>query len=316
MYLKHFGLREFPFSITPDTEYFFAYANAQEAINTVLMALAMGEGFIKITGEVGTGKSMLCRKVMGSLDDKYQVALILNPYREPQSLFLELCEELGAVYPEGEHENQYMVLNALTKRVMDLNESGRRVVIILDEAQAMPIATLEALRLLTNLESEKRKLVQIVIFGQPELDERLSDPSIRQLRQRITFSYRLRPLSQGDVKGYLRHRLMAAGHNHGMIFTRRATRALFRKSNAVPRLINILAHKSLMSAYGRGQLMVQYRDVQAAAYDTFSKHKVVSKLTAAIRRSAAGALGLIVAAVAFWELWSRYGDILKGYFPL
>jgi MSHA biogenesis protein MshM len=274
MFLEHFGLREYPFGITPNTDFFFPYTQAQEALNTVLMALAMGEGFVKITGEVGTGKSMLCRKMLASLGHNYHVALILNPYRDPQSLFLELCSELGADYPAGAHENQYLVLQALARRVMALNTAGKRVLICLDEAQAMPTGTLEALRLLTNLETERRKLVQIVIFGQPELDERLNHPSIRQLKQRITFSYRLEPLRPIQLQGYLQYRLRIAGHPDGKVFSPLAVRALRRRSSLVPRLVNILAHKALLSAYGRGKPRVGRKDVIAAAKDTFEEPEV------------------------------------------
>jgi len=274
MFLNHFGLREYPFSITPDTSFFYESVPAQEALNTILMALSMGEGFIKITGEVGTGKSMLCRKLIASLDQDYEVALVLNPYREPHSLFLELCQEFNAFYKPKQFDNQFAVLTALTNRVLELSQIGKRIVICLDEAQAMPIPTLEALRLLTNMESEKRKLVQIVIFGQPELDERLNHPSIRQLKQRITFSYHLRPLTKDELKAYLRHRLLAAGHVDGNLFRPSALSLLREQSKSVPRMINILAHKSLLSAFGRGSFFVERRDVKAASKDTFKEDTV------------------------------------------
>jgi MSHA biogenesis protein MshM len=267
MYLKHFGLREFPFSITPDTGFFYDSVPAQEALNTILTALSMGEGFIKITGEVGTGKSMLCRKVINSLDKSYKVALILNPYRDPQSLFLELCHEFGAVYPPKQIDNQYIVMQALASKIISLSKKGNRVLICLDEAQAMPIETLETLRLLTNMESEKRKLVQIIIFGQPELDDKLSHPSIRQLKQRITFSYKLNSLAKSHLAGYLRHRLMCAGHKDGEIFSARSIRYLYKESKAVPRVINIMANKALLSAYGRGKIKVEAFDIVAASED-------------------------------------------------
>jgi MSHA biogenesis protein MshM len=307
MFLDHFGLREYPYSLTPDPTFFFESDVSQEGLNTILMALGMGEGFIKITGEVGTGKSMLCRKVIASLDSNYQVALILNPYRDAQSLFLELCKEFGATYPADQEDNQFAVLNALTEQVMKLNKAGKRLVICLDEAQGMPIQTLESLRLLTNLETEKRKLVQIIIFGQPELEDNLNHPSIRQLKQRITFSYHMRPLGASQLSAYLRHRLQAAGHPDGLLFTQLATQDILKFSGSVPRMVNILAHKSLLSAYGKGRTFVDKADVMAAIKDTpaaalnYKKH---------IKRNALTGIGiagaLLAVGISVWAYMNNY----------
>ena len=198
MYLQHFQLNEFPFGITPDTSFFFSSETSQEALNTLLVATRAGEGFIKITGEVGTGKTLLCRQLLLSVGSEFQTAYIPNPYLTPQGLLLELAEELGAdtaaLGEAAEMQRQHLLLKALNQRLLSLALENKRVLVCLDEVQAMPIETLEALRLLTNLETEKRKLVQVVIFGQPELDEKLNHPSIRQLKQRITFDYHLGPL--------------------------------------------------------------------------------------------------------------------------
>lgn len=270
MYLEHFGLQELPFSITPNTPYFFASKSAHEALNTLLVAVSMGEGFMKITGEVGTGKTLLCRKLLGALDERYEVAYIFNPYLDPMALFVELASELGLPRPPSKMIGQHEVLNALTRRVLELNEQGKRVVICLDEVQAMPTETLEALRLLTNLETENRKLLQVIIFGQPELDEHLNRPSVRQLRQRITFQYVLKPLSNTEFEYYILHRLTTAGCQRGQLFTRPALWWLRRKSRRIPRLINILANKSLMAAYGRGKRQVGLSEVMSAVRDTAS----------------------------------------------
>lgn len=266
MYLQHFGLRELPFSITPDTSFFFACAAYQEALNTLLIAARNGEGFIKISGEVGTGKTLLCRKFLASLGSEFVSAYIPNPYLEPRALLLALAEELG-VKMERDVE-QHQLMKALTLALLDFARQNKRVLVCLDEAQAMPLETLEALRLLTNLETEKRKLLQVVLFGQPELDERLDQPSVRQLKQRITFQYHLGALTPDDTDIYVGHRLTVAGYGGGRLFTKGAVRKLHRASGGVPRLINILAHKSLMAAFGEGAPQVGKHHVRTASNDT------------------------------------------------
>ena len=268
MYKAHFGLRELPFGITPDTSFFFACAAYQAALNTVLIAANNGEGFIKITGEVGTGKTLLCRKLMSSLDDRFYTAYIPNPYLEPRTLMLALADELRV---EGDRDiDQHRLLKSINRRLLDLARDGRKVLLCLDEAQALPIESLEALRLLTNLETEKRKLLQIVLFGQPELDTKLNMESIRQLKQRITFDFALEPLTREDIAYYLSHRLHVAGYAGGALFTRYALRWLHKASGGVPRLVNILAHKAMMCAYGEGQLQIGARHVSVAVKDTAS----------------------------------------------
>ncbi|MCX7628534.1 MAG: AAA family ATPase [Methylophilaceae bacterium] len=269
MYLEYFGLREFPFNLTPDTSFFFASRGYQEALNTLLIATRTGEGFIKITGEVGTGKTMLCRKFMASLDDQFKVAYIPNPFLDPQSLLRALADELGIRF-RTRTVDAHLLQKSLTTALMDFARAGKRVVVCLDEAQAMPLETLEALRLLTNLETEKRKLLQVVIFGQPELDAKLDHESIRQLKQRITFDYRLGALTRDELHYYLNHRLIVAGYQGGRMFSPLALWLLQRKTKGVPRLVNILAHKALLSAFGKGRKMVGVRDVLAAARDTGS----------------------------------------------
>jgi len=268
MYTKHFGLQERPFGITPDTSYFFAAPASQEALNTLLVAANNGEGFIKITGEVGTGKTLLCRKFMATLGGDFVTAYIPNPMLEPRTLMLALAEELELI-PEKDID-QHQLLKSINNRLLELARDGKRVVLCLDEAQAMPLETLEALRLLTNLETEKRKLLQIVLFGQPELNRKLQQQSIRQLAQRITFHYHLGPLSRDDLEFYLAHRLLVAGFTGSRLFARDAVKALHEASAGVPRLVNILAHKSLMLAYGEGRQQVSARHVRAAARDTGS----------------------------------------------
>lgn len=272
MYLEHFALRELPFSITPDTSFFFNNSGHKQAMNVLLVALRSGEGFIKITGEVGTGKTLLCRRLLNllSADKEFVTAYIPNPYLTPSALTLALAEELGIHCPRN--LGQHRTLKLITDKLIALNAEGKRVVLLIDEAQAMPEQSLEALRLLTNLETEKYKLLQIVLFGQPELDVILAKPSIRQLRQRIAFSYNLPFMDREGVQAYLAHRLLVAGYGGSPMFVEKAIDSLYRASRGVPRLLNILAHKSLMAAYGQGARTVQLQHVSAAIADTEDVH--------------------------------------------
>jgi MSHA biogenesis protein MshM len=264
-YLKHFGLRELPFGITPDTSYFFACRSIQEALNTLLVAVSNGEGFIKITGEVGTGKTLLCRKFLSTLSSNWVSAYIPNPNLEPRGLKLALAEELGV---SGESVEPHRLEKELMQRLLDIARQGKRVVLCMDETQAMPLATLETVRLLTNLETEKRKLMQVVLFGQPELDRKLASESVRQLRQRITFQHALKALARGEVADYVAHRLTIAGYSGAALFTNGALTTIHTASRGVPRLINILAHKSLLLVYGEGARQAEPRHVRVAAEDT------------------------------------------------
>ena len=265
-YFRHFGLREAPFGITPDTSFFYACRSTQEALNTLLIALGNGEGFIKITGEVGTGKTLLCRKFLATLGAGWASAYIPNPNLEPRALVLAIAEELAAsVEPDVD---QHHLLRGITRALLDHARHGRRVVLCMDESQGMPLETLETMRLLTNLETEKRKLLQVVLFGQPELDRKLASESIRQLRQRITFQYVLRGLHRDEIGAYVEHRLAIAGLVGGPLFDASALRALNRASRGVPRLVNILAHKALLLVFGEGGRCASRRHVHVAAVDT------------------------------------------------
>jgi MSHA biogenesis protein MshM len=269
MYQEHFGLREPPFTITPDTSFFFPHSSHQEALNMLLIAARSGEGFMKVVGEVGTGKTMLCRKFLDALDrTNFITAYIPNPYVGPNTLLLAVADELGLECPD--RFNQHQLLKRLTSFLLESAAAGKRVILCLDEAQAMPVETLEAIRLLTNLETKQRKLLQVVLFGQPELDAKLNDRSIRQLKQRITFSCRLRPLELGDVDFYIAHRLAIAGRRGARLFAPDAVKHIFRASSGIPRLINVLAHKALMAGFGEGAAQVMDRHVRLAVADTES----------------------------------------------
>ena len=266
MYLSHFGLHEFPFGITPDTSFIYSADAHQEALNTLLIGLNTGEGFIKITGEVGTGKTLLCRRFLATLNEDQVVAYLPNPMLEPRVLLIAIAEELGLKL-EG-LDYQFHLLKQFNEHLLEMARQGKKVIICIDEAQSMMLESLEALRLLSNLETEKRKLLQVVMFGQPELDEKLADPAVRQLRQRIVFHYRMPGLREQEAVHYLAHRLRVAGHRDGDIFPAASARLLFRWSSGTPRLVNILAHKAMLLAYGEGKPRVTRSHVVLAAGDT------------------------------------------------
>jgi MSHA biogenesis protein MshM len=265
-YKSHFGLHETPFGITPDTSFFFSFGSHLEALNTLLVAAQNGEGFIKITGEVGTGKTLLCRQFLKMLGDDFVSAYIPNPFLEPRTLLLVLADDLGI--PQEKDSEQHEVLKAINLHLLNLAKQGKRVLVCIDEAQALPIETLEAIRLLSNLETEKRKLLQIVLFGQPELDKRLARNDIRQLAQRISFHYRLRSLNWEETSFYIQHRLRVAGFSQIRLFSRSAIFVLWLASAGVPRMLNILANKAMMLSYGEGRAGVGARQVIAAIRDT------------------------------------------------
>jgi len=293
MYEAHFGLREVPFSITPDTSFFFGSPHSQEGLNTLLVAARSGEGFIKITGEVGTGKTLLCRKFMATLGEEFVTAYVPNPYLEPRALMLSLADELEITLPRD--VDQHQLVKSLTVRLLELAARGKHVVLCLDEAQALPLESLEALRLLTNLETEKRKLLQIVLFGQPELNAHLASPTIRQLAQRITFHYHLGALRRDELDYYLAHRLRVAGFTGARLFSSGAVRKLYGATGGIPRLVNIIAHKALMLSYGEGRQQVEKRHVALAARDTLGTVRRTWPWFAALATVASLAAGITMA---------------------
>jgi MSHA biogenesis protein MshM len=269
MYLRHFALREAPFSITPDSAFYYPHEGAQAALNMLLVALRSGEGFLKIVGEVGCGKTVLCRQLLKSLQGECVTAYIPNPDMGPDDLLHSLCHELGVEVTA--QATRHQVLTALHACLISHAQAGQAVVVCIDEAQAIPVRTVESLRLLSNLETEKRKLLQLVLLGQPELDTKLHRPEIRQLLQRITFSEYLGPMQPARVGAYLAHRLTTAALDETtdiQVFEPTAAQAIATYSAGVPRLVNVLAHKCLMLAYGENEHRVSLRHVRLAAADT------------------------------------------------
>jgi MSHA biogenesis protein MshM len=267
MYLDHFGLHESPFSITPDTAFTFAAPSHQDALTTLLVALRGGEGFVKVTGEVGTGKTLLCRTLLAALaqEDGVVTAYLPQPQLAPREMLRALAAELRL---DPRRRSAAPELHAAIEQgLIAAAEQGQRVVVCIDEAQAMPAETLEALRLLSNLETAKRKLLQIVLFGQPELDTLLASAACRSLASRIGFAAELAPLTRADFARYLQHRLLVAGWRGPAVFGVVARALLYRASHGVPRRANMLAHKALLLAYGDGVHRVSARHAWAAVRD-------------------------------------------------
>jgi len=266
MYKAHFGLTEVPFGLTPNTQFYHPLVPHFEALQVLTTALAAGEGFIKVTGEVGTGKTLICRKLLNELGDNYVIAYLPNPYLTPNEIRAAIASELSIDASLDQHQ----LTEALNHRLIALSAEDKQVVLLIDEAQMLPHETLEALRLISNLETESKKLLQVVLFGQPELDTRLQQDNLRQLRQRITFSYQLRPLLTNETSSYVEHRLTVSGYRGAPLFEAKALRLLHQASGGIPRLINILAHKCLMLSYGENVRNINTKLVKLAIQDTDS----------------------------------------------
>ncbi|MBT0586869.1 ExeA family protein [Alteromonas oceanisediminis] len=277
MYLYHFGIRELPFTLTPNTQYFFGLPSHQEALQVLMTALKTGEGFIKVTGEVGTGKTLICRKILNELPDHFVSAYIPNPYLSPAELRRSVAAELGVELTENSDQQEFT--QRIQQRLIDIHQQQRSVVLMIDEAQALPIESIESLRLMTNLETESRKLLQVVLFGQPELDDKLGLPELRQLKQRITFSYSLKLMDSDQVYQYVQHRLRVSGYSGGELFNRQCAALLFKASKGTPRIVNVLCHKALMLSYGKGHRQVSIEDIRAAIADTEAAYSVDRSFT-------------------------------------
>lgn len=266
MYYEHFGLRRAPFGITPDTQLFYAGGKRGDVLDALVYAITHGEGIVKVVGEVGSGKTMLCRMLQTRLPPTVEVVYLSNPRIDPGDVIFAIAAELHLPLPSSAPRLQ--VQHALQELLLARHAENRRVVVFVEEAQGMPLDTLEEIRLLTNLETEREKLLQIVLFGQPELDVHLADPRIRQLRERITHSFNLGPLTGSVIADYVGHRLRAAGHPTGDVFERGALGLLVRISRGLMRRVNVMADKALLAAFADGQRRVTYRHMLAALLDS------------------------------------------------
>jgi type II secretory pathway predicted ATPase ExeA/septal ring-binding cell division protein DamX len=286
MYLEHFGLREAPFRITPHTEFFFAGANRGATLEALVYAITAGEGLVKVTGEVGTGKTMLCRVLMERLPETVETIYLAVPSLTRDEMLVAIASELG-IATQGSSTTQ--LLRGLQDRLVALHAEGRQVVALIDEAHAMPLATLEEIRLLSNLETGKAKLLQIVLFGQPELDEHLNLPHMRQLKERITHAFNLLPLPPRDIHDYISFRLRAAGYHGPDLFGPEALRIISDASEGLTRRINIYADKTLLAAFAAGTHTVSPDHARAAVSDT---QIVVAPKTTSRSVAVAAAAGL------------------------
>ncbi|MBP6095258.1 MAG: AAA family ATPase [Methyloversatilis sp.] len=268
MYLEHFGLRETPFRITPHADFFFGGANRSALLEALVYALGREEGLVKVSGEVGTGKTMLARVLIEHLPPHLRAIYLADPLMNRGELLAVLADELGCPPAEAADGSAHRLLRAVQEALVAEFASGRQVVLLIDEAHAMPADTLEQIRLLSNLESERHKLIKIALFGQPELDDLLARTDMRQLKDRITQHFRLDPLRPDDVSTYIDFRMRAAGYRGPTVFEAAATARIARDSGGLTRRINILADKALLSSFARGAHAVTAADADRAAADT------------------------------------------------
>jgi general secretion pathway protein A len=302
MYLSFFGLNEKPFAITPDPRYLYLSERHAEALAHLLYGINEAGGFIQLTGEVGTGKTTVVRTLLSRVPHHADVAVILNPRVTPVEFLLTICEELGVVIADADRSSVKQMVDALNRRLLTAHEEGRRIIVIVDEAQNLSAEVLEQVRLLTNLETPTQKLLQIILIGQPELRDLLDRTELRQLAQRITGRYHLEPLSSEETKGYVRHRLRVAGATED-ILTPSALSEVHRLARGVPRVINVTCDRALLGAYTQETRKVTAGLVRRAAGEVYGRRFLPLWLG-----WIAGALGLVVVGGAIfvgWQLWQR-----------
>ncbi len=317
MYLSFFGLNEKPFAITPDPRYLYLSERHAEALAHLLYGVNESGGFIQLTGEVGTGKTTVVRTLLSRVPHHADVAVILNPRMTPIEFLLTICEELGLDLADADRDSVKQMVDALNRRLLSAHAEGRRVIVIVDEAQNLSTDVLEQVRLLTNLETPTQKLLQIILIGQPELRELLDRTELRQLAQRITGRYHLEPLSPEETQGYVRHRLRVAGAAEE-IFAPSALAEVHRVSAGIPRVINVTCDRALLGAYTEETRKVTAGLVRRAAGEVYGRRFMPSWLGWLC--GALGVAALAGAALLGWQLWQRlpaplhaFGNRPKGH---
>ncbi len=306
LYLEHFGLNEPPFRITPHTDFFFDGADRGATLDALLYAILHDEGIVKVSGEVGSGKTMLCRVLMERLPENVEIVYLANPSLARDEILHAIAEDLQVEFSQGRIT---VALRNLLDCLIGLYADNRRVVILIDEAHAMPAETLEQVRLLSNLESNQHKLLQIVLFGQPELDNLLGQASMRQLKDRITHSFRMRPLQEAEVGKYLSFRMRAAGYRGPDVFSRKAVAMIAKGASGLTRRVNILADKALLAAFTVDSHAVSGREVRTAIRDSeFGRLLGEKERNPLLFAAAALFAGLVIGAGLYWGLTREQGN--------
>lgn len=298
MYYAHFGLKQPPFKITPNTEFFFSGGNRGAILNALIYAVTSGEGIIKVVGEVGSGKTMLCRMLQTLLPENVESVYLANPSVAPEDILHAIAFELQLKLPKN--ADRLQVMQVLQSYLVERHASRRQVVIFVEEAQGMPLATLEEIRLLSNLETKHDKLLQIVLFGQPELDVNLNETQIRQLRERITHSFNLGPLQENEIDEYIIFRLRAAGYYGPHLFSKPAIHLLSKTAQGLVRRVNILADKAMLSAFSDNVYQVVPKHVRAAIKDSEFSAELTKPQTN--KRLYFGMVAILIAGLAIGYL--------------
>jgi general secretion pathway protein A len=302
MYTSFFGLGEKPFAITPDPRYLFMSERHAEALAHLLYGITEAGGFIQLTGEVGTGKTTVVRSLLERMPQHADVAVILNPQLTPLQFVLTICEELGIFLRDEDEGSVKDLVDLLNKRLLEAHAKGRRVVVIVDEAQNLTPETLEQVRLLTNLETASQKLLQIILIGQPELRDVLDRVELRQLAQRITGRYHLAPLSKSETASYVNHRLRVAGSSMGEIFTPSALREVHRLTHGIPRIINVICDRALLGAFTQEQHRIGPPLVRDAAGEVYGRSFTPQWLKPLV--GIAGGVAVLGLALGIWQLFA------------
>jgi len=270
MYREYFGLKENPFSIAPDPRYFYMSEGHREALAHLLYGLKIDSGFIMLTGEIGAGKTLLCRCLFAEIPDDTDTAFILNPKVTAEELLANICDEFDIAYPENNKSNSVFV-TAIYRFLMETLQRDRRALLILEEAQNLSPEVLEQIRLLTNMETSQRKLLQIIMVGQPELMDVVNKSELKQLAQRITARYHLGPLSEKEVGEYVEHRLRVAGWSRGKLFPEDTLKLLYRQTGGIPRLINVICDRALIGAFSQNKDAVDKKILKTAAKEVMGQ---------------------------------------------
>jgi MSHA biogenesis protein MshM len=302
MYYEHFGLTQAPFKITPNTDFFFGGGNRGPILEALIYAITQGEGIVKVTGEVGSGKTMLCSMLQSRLPEQVETVYLANPSVSPEEILHAIAFEMQLDIPRD--ATRLVVMHAIQEHLLKRHAEGKRVVLFVEESQGMPIETLEEIRLLSNLETKSDKLLQIVLFGQPELDDNLRENRIRQLKERISHSFRLEPLTAQETREYLMFRLRAAGYRGPDLFTEGIVREISRISGGLTRRINLITDKALLAAFSENTHSIRQKHIEAAVRDSefAQKHLPPAARPRLVQGIVILGLGM-VAGAALYAIW-------------